>query len=193
MRRVVLLSAATALVLMITACGQGVDHANDGVRSAEAATAGSLPVTDTRPGHVPVTLTMPAAGYENNENPVTKVRIAAAKDSVYTRPASGREQYLLGYVSVTEAPIELLVEYWLAGAANPSPRSPTVQFATTSHCEGDIERIACAVTTGPQANRLVCSATYDSMNNPDPICIGTYACKRCLGGVRICGENPQCQ
>ena len=190
MRRVVLLSAAgAALAFTIAACGGGADDSQDGVRSAEAAPPeSSVPVTPVVADTVPVTLTMPD---NTHPNPVSKVRIKAVKDTIYTRPSSGTVQYLLGYVDVTD-PIELKVEYWLGSATNPHPNPPSIFFAPQSQCEGDIERIACAVVTGGQANRLVCSATYDQMGNPPDTCTGTYACKRCPGGVTVCGENPQC-
>ncbi len=71
----------------------------------------------------------------------------------------------------------------------------TLSFGATATCqngpgEGSIERIACAVVKA--GNMLVCSATYDGMDNPPPRCEGTTACLRCPGGLKVCGSDPEC-
>jgi len=183
MRRVVLLSAVAAALVFTIGCGGEADTV-------------SL-TTPPPPEPVPLTITMPP---ESDPGPVDSVRVSweGADDPVAYGRGDGRTQYLVGQVPPDPDDsyrFKFQVEYWLGGP-NPQPNPPQVSFEAESSCqggetEGTIDRIACAVVQ-QGGEKLICAATYDHMNDPPQTCVGTYACIKCPGGVRVCSSNPEC-
>ena len=147
---------------------------------------------------VPLTITMPPT---TDPGPVDSVRVSwEGLDTpvTYGRKAA-RTQILVGEVPPDPGDdnrFKFQVEYWLGGP-NPHQQSPRISFAAKSSCEGGksegtIDRIACSVVQQQGADRVVCAATYDGMDDPPEICKGTYACIKCPDRSRVCSSNPVC-
>ena len=184
MRRVVLSGAVSVVLAFAIACSSGEDAAETGESAADDAAL--LSVAPPPPSAVPLTITMPP---KSEPGPIDSVRVTweGVVDSVVYGREDLRTQYRVGEVP----PDSFKVEYWLGGP-NPHPQSPEVSFEAVSECEGTITRIACAVVQRQGADRVVCAATYDGMDDPPEICEGTYACIKCPDRSRVCSSNPVC-
>jgi hypothetical protein len=146
---------------------------------------------DRDPPHVPVTVTLMAAN-----NAVTAIEFPdLLPGRIFERPAEGRIQYFVGLLSADEdGRFRTRVTYY----THKGEHTKKAVFQSEATCiepegatEGSIDRIACSVVEDGAG--VVCSATYDMMEDPPrDYCIGTYACVNCRG-VKVCGANPSCE
>jgi len=181
MRRVLLSGIAVAVLVFAIGC------------TAEA----PPPPTST---DVPLTITMPVGTAGNDA--VGRVDFPAyprANGQPFSR-GTERTQYLVGKIpKASDGRYRFDIETFKG--ASPNGTTQTVSFGADAVCtpedKGQIARIACAASAPGGSNvqgpyGLVCSAIYEYAGDPPGECTGTYACKKCPGGVRVCAEVPEC-
>lgn len=145
--------------------------------------------TDVSAQTVPLTVTIPT------ELPAGVDRIVFPSVSLQEFvPDSVRIQYLVGGVApdTIDGRYRFISNIFLG--AGGAVRVDTASFEPLATCrnggtEGAIERISCSVVE--HGIGLICSATYDQMNTPPEVCVGTIACVRCRE-IQVCGSRPSC-
>ena len=200
MWRAVLLSGATVLVLM-TACAQQ-EVAEEETAAAVATMDAPPPPPEPEP-QVPLTITMPQST-GGAGGPVTGVsfEIGGTQTQTYDRDPDHRIQYKVGDVPLDGDQYTFDVTVTRAGGSQTSE----VHLDALAYCSetpdeplGKLIRISCAASAPgdgpppiPGPFGAVCSGIYQYSAAPPDTCTGTYACKKCRSGVRVCSEDPQC-
>ena len=169
-------------------------------------------------GHIPVTMTMEADEHPDSLKAFRPPASNNPIDSVlFINPATGETlSWIHPVTRITHAavtkPDTLPTQQTLVGYLGPSQNADgsfvyrlqarvfiahsihwsEFWFGPEDHCtpsgEGNIERIACALEK--RGKDLVCTAIYEGMNDPLPLC-GSHACVTCRR-VQVCGADPEC-